>query len=921
MRIILSAFFGFFTLLCSAQEFEINGHVKGPKNLALPAATVYIETVADTTLVTYTITDTDGSFQLKGTSKAKRINLFISYKGFGTYKKQLLLNRLEINLGTIEMKPQANTLSEVTITATRAPVVIKSDTLQFNADSFNTKENAVLEDLLEKLPGVKIDSEGNITVNGKPVNKILVNGEEFFGGDPKIATKNLPKEIIDKIQVVNTKSEKQEFTGEAGDPDNKTINIKIKEDMNKGFFSRLTAAGGTDERYVLSGIGNYFDGDFRISLLGGMNNINESGFSSSELWELIGSSAFNFQRIGAGRFIASAGIFSGGNGVTESKAAGLNITNKWGETTELGGTYLYGHKNTDKKSEVHRENILSDKRYFTNSRFSSNEVNDYHKVDLDFEINPDTLTRISISPHLRVNTGLSTSNSFLESLDNSGNRINNSQTSAYADFENKNFSNRLNIIRKFGGNGAYLSLNFNNNHTLSANDQYFYSEKTIFDPNSSTTTTEEQKQSIAYEQKKNNYDLGLTSRSVLAKNFFLDLSYDLNLESGNSTRNVFDFDQAAQDYTHFNQNLSNDFEYKSVEHIPNVGLNYEGEKMRASFDAGLSNLSLESVNKIADVSFKNTYNSLYLRSYFRYKIKRSANIYARYSRFTDVPSLKQLQPVIDQTNPLNIVTGNPNLEPIFRQRIRVGYRNYDFASRSGIYTFASVNFTDNNVVPVTTVDNNLVRHTTYTNVDGTYRINLGGSFDKQVKKETRIFKYGFSLWGGQNHNVAFSNAEKFESDSYYFYPGIELGYEIEDIFSLSTDYGLNYTMSRYDIFDNREESYTSYSVGLNLETYWPENIIFETEIDYAYDGNVRKSYDPSSVLWNASLGYQFWGDKAVVSLKAYDLLEQNNRISHAVGDDYIQDSKRLVIDRYFLLSFTYKFTKFGGKDPSEGGRW
>lgn len=904
----------FFTLFATAQNFEITGTVKDSSQVGLEAATVYIETVSDTTLVTYTITNRDGFFRLKGSSSAKRVNLYVSYTGFRTYQKELTLDKPLIDLGQITLEPATNSLGEVTVTAS-APVMLKSDTLQFNASSFNTRADANLEELLKKLPGVEIDKDGNITINGKPVNKILVNGEEFFGGDPKIATKNLPKEIIDKIQVVSSKTKSEEFTGKAGDPNNKTINIELKEDMDKGYFSRLTAATGTDDRYVLNGIANYFNGDFRISVLGGTNNINEPGFSSSELWQLMGRNAFDFNRVGNTSYYSSGGIFDGGKGLTKSTAAGINITNKWNDKTELGGSYFYGRKDTETRSETHRETILPDRHYFTNNVSSSNFISNAHKGDIEFEWEPDTLTRISISPHLKINTGNAQSGSTSESLDEAGNLINTSKTSTNSDNYSGNFSNRLNFIRKFGGNGAYLEFHFTNNHDKTDSQQYFSSERAIFE--GGVADVELQNQYIDNQSNENEYRGGITDRSVLTKNFFLDISYDLEIENGNSSRNVFNFNDTTQEYSEFDADLSNEYEYNGVKHIPNVGVSYEGEKWRASFDAGLLHTKLKSENLIDDIVFENSYNNLYLSSYVRYEIKKSSSVYLNYNTRSNVPSLQQLQPVTNRTNPLNIITGNPNLRPEFIQNLYFGLRNYDFATRSGYYVHGSLNFTDDQVVSVSSTDEDLLRTTTYANVDGNYSMSLGGSFNKRYKKDKRIFSYGAGIWGSLNNSVGFSNEQRYESQSFGLTPRLNVGYEIEDLFSLSAHYRLSYNMDKYDIFQSREENYSNHYVNLDLTTFWPKNIVFESELSYGYDGNVSGSFDPTSLLWNASLGYKFLDDDATIEIKAYDLLDQNVSTYRSTGEDYIQDTQNLVLKRYFMLSFTYKLTKFGGKDPNK----
>ncbi|WP_231896365.1 carboxypeptidase-like regulatory domain-containing protein [Gramella sp. MAR_2010_147] len=232
-----------------SQEFQITGKVVDDSSNPLESATIYTEKPGDSSLVSYTISEKNGEFLLKGNTEAANLNLIVSYNGYSPYQ-QLIKIQENIVVEDILLQPMDNTLDEVTLTASRAPVTIKKDTLEFNAASFDTRQDANLEDLMKKLPGVEVDSNGNISVNGKPVSRILVNGKEFFGNDPQIATKNLPKEIIDKIQVTDTKTKSEEFTGKAGNPDDKTINIELKEDKNKGYFSRLTA--GEEQMIVTS---------------------------------------------------------------------------------------------------------------------------------------------------------------------------------------------------------------------------------------------------------------------------------------------------------------------------------------------------------------------------------------------------------------------------------------------------------------------------------------------------------------------------------------------------------------------------------------------------------------------------------------------------------------------------------------------
>ncbi|SFN69940.1 outer membrane beta-barrel protein [Salegentibacter flavus] len=915
MRIFLFLAFFCFAGTLAAQNFEISGKVVAPDGSPLESATIYTEKPSDSSLVTYTISERDGSFLLKGNTSAENLNFLISFAGFRPYKQNIKLKE-NTNLGTIEMEIQ-DALDEILVTGTRAPISVKRDTLEFNAASFATRPDANLEELLKNIPGVEVDTEGNITVNGKPVQRILVNGKEFFGDDPKIATKNLPKEIIDKIQVTDTKTKSEEFTGKAGDSENQTINIKLQEDKNKGYFARATAGGGTDDRYELSGIGNYFKDDMRISALASSNNINSSGFSFDEVFDMMGRNArmMSFNR--GGGFSINGNSFGSSGGITKSETAGFNFVNEWNDKLELSTDYFFGRNDTETMTITERENILPDSRYYSNSENTGNLVNDSHRANARFEIEFDTLTRLSIRPRLNANRGFSARTNTSESLNEDRELINNTQTSNNEEIESNYFSNNIDFIRRFGSRGAYLQVDLSQSHNDQKNENVYYSETNIF-RGDQAGETQIQDQYIDEEQKENSFSAGISQRSVLTDNLFLDLSYDFSTAKSTNVRNVFDAENNA--YTNINEQLSNDFEVNSQKNIPNLGLNYEGESLRWSTEAGLLNTRLKTNNFRDDVSFDNTFNNLYLRANVRYEISKSQNIYFNYRTDANVPSIRQLQPVADRTNPLNILVGNPSLDPAFSQDFRLYYRNFDFATRSGFFGHFSASFTDNNVVAYTTTDDDLVRTTTYTNVDGAMNANAGMNYSKTFKKEARTLGYRFGLNGSYSKNVGFTNAVKFNSKNYGIRPSVRLTYTIEDLVDINPSYNLSYNESKYDINPARNENFMNHTVSLDATTYWPENIVLGNDISYNYFGNVAPGFDNSALLWNISLGYQFLDDDATIKVKVYDMLNQNVDTRRMIGDDFIQDTSNLILRRYAMLSFTYKISKFGGKDPNRNRR-
>lgn len=915
----MKQFFLFCLVLIStgswAQQFSISGKVvDADTQLPLESATLFVEKVQDSSLVSYTISNQDGNFIIEGSGKMDTLRLVSTFNGYATLSRLVSLDQRKLDLGRLEMEVANNILGEVTVVSERAPVTVKKDTLEFNAASFNTRQDANLEEVMKKLPGVEVDAQGNITVNGKPVSRILVNGKEFFGNDPKIATKNLPKEIIDKIQVVDTKTKSEEFTGKAGNPDDKTINVTIKEDKNKGYFARATAGGGTEGRYELSGIGNYFKDDLRLSVLASSNNINSSGFSMDEVFDMMGGRGRSIMVRSNGTFAVNGMNFGSDQGITKSETAGLNFTNEWDKKYELTADYFFVKSDTETASIVERETFLPDRSIYTDIVSDANIVNQNHRANFSFEVELDTMTRIQIRPSINLSDGFAHRTSASERMDINQELISN--TEDREDIFSKEFNNRLSFTRKFGKRGAYLEVTFENSNQLRESENFFYSELFKSEDGVLQEATI-QDQYIDEENTTDEYEAGITQRSVLAEKLFLDLSYDFSTQNMSSTRSVFEFDENTNEYDLFNNRLSNDFEVKSLKHIPNAGLSYEGKKLRASFDIGLLNTTLENQNFLADVDFKNEYNDLFLRSNVRYELARGKSLYAYYQNDTQIPSIRELQPVPNLTNPLNIIIGNPKLDPTYSHRLSMGYQNFDFATRSGMSIYASTTFYEDQVVPYS-ITEDLITTTTYRNLDGGVSSYAGVSLNKRIKKEEQEFSYRFGLYGNYNRQIGFSNGIRYNADRFGISPSIRLGYNYDDKVEINPRYEVNYNLSKYDISNRREEEYVNHTIALEATSYWPKNVVYGNDISFVSYGSVAPGFDPTSVLWNMSLGYKFLNDDATLKVKVYDLLNENVSTRRIIGEDYVQDTQELILEQYFMLSFTYKLSKFGGKDPNKG---
>lgn len=898
-----------FFLPATAQKYKLSGTVKDASQTTLPSATVFMQSVKDSTVVNYTITGDDGRFSLEGKTDENEVDFFITYIGYRQFYKRIVLKETpDNNFGDIILEEANNDLDEIVIQGSAPPITLKKDTLEFNVSSFKTKEDANLEDLLKKLPGVTVDRDGSIKVNGKDVSNIKVNGKDFFGSDPKIATKNLPKDLLEKVQIVDTKSKSDEFTGRESDSEDKTINVVIKEENNKGLFSRLTAGAGSDDRFSVNGIGNYFKNDLRLSALGSANNINSVGFSFDDVFDAMGRNAYRIMNMG------------NSGGITKSHSAGMDFVNSWNKKAELSADYFYNRTSTEMASDVQRENLLPDKHYFNNSSSSSKSVNNNHRGNAYFSYQPDTLTRISISPNMTANNGFSQDISETDSRDVNGRKLNSSSTEQYSKMNSVDFSNRIRMTRKYGSNGGYFRVGFSNRNNNQQTDRSNFTLRDIFDEDENVVDHTLQDQLIRSDQTQDSYTVDASVRVPLTKTWKLDMDYTFTNGRNNNERLTYEADDNTDVYDVLNEELSSRFKSDNLQHKPSVGVVFTNDKINAGLSGGLESVRLKNEEQFTETTIDNTYHNLFARLYMRYRISQKNSLFFNYNNSRSIPSLNQLQPVTNTTNPLNIITGNPNLKPTLTNRFILSFFNYDYQQHQGYSVFLRGSYDTDQVVARTLTDDDLVRTTTYTNVDGGYDFNVGIRADKEFKlKDKSTLKPQIGLSSSARKDIGFSNGVRFHSDNLSLNPRVNLEFDVPDIININPSYDISFNHAKYSLGNRQNQNYADHTAQLDLTSYWPEKIIFGNTITYSHLGETAPGFDKDFVLWNMSLGYKLIGDDGILKLTVYDLLDQNIATSRRTGEDYIQDTQELVLKRYAMLSFTYKFSKFGGKKSRSGG--
>lgn len=913
MKKLLFIFTLFLTSSIFAQSypFKITGTINSEKDkTAIEAATVHIEKARDSSIVTYTISNDKGKFSLEGKSFSKDVKLFISYVGMDSYSKSIELDKTSnLNLGTIFLKEESNLLSEVVIQS-RAPITVKKDTLEFNVKSFKTKKDANVEDLLKKLPGVEVDEDGKITVNGKEVNKILVNGKPFFGNDPSITTKNLTKDIIEKVQITDTKSKSEAFTGEKGDANNKTINLTIKKENNKGWFGRVSGGAGTDKRFEGAAMVNRFDNNQRFSVLASTNNINSPGFSFGEIQKMFGGSNIWFG--GDGGFSVNGRRFGGGSGIIKSKTAGATYADEFGKGLDVNANYFYSGSTSNNESKSNREYTLPDRKYFSNSTTTSDDENHNHSFDTDFDIEIDSTFLINIKPTFVFNKREGSSLRQEESLDKDNTLTNNYVSSAYSKSEANNFQNRLDITKKLGAKGSFIKASITNRIDKADTEEI---NKSTIETFGSNPDIENRDQKSTIENNLIGLTTNLTYRfPLIAKKFFLDTKYSYQRDERENKENTFDFNSTTQQYSDFNTGLSSDFTYNDITKTPSLELVYRTKKWRLNFGTGFVNRTLENNDKLRpELSLKKEFNNLDLDASFRYRFDSKASIYFDYRLNNNAPNINQIQPFSDVTNPSNIITGNPNLKPSQNHRAYINFNKFNWQARTGFWFYLSGTLYQNQVITNTFIDDDLVRNTTYENTDGGYDFWGGGSYSKKIKLDSIVslqLRAGTNIRASKNFNILNDIKEGAKTTS--ISPVFRATLDWNKIASIEGNYNISFSNTKYDINTVQNQNFTRHSVNIRTKTTVPKKLEWRNDIRYTYNPNVI-GFNKSAWFWNATLAYSILKDQGTISLKAYDLLNQNTNAQRRATSNYIEDSESTVLQQYFMLGFSWKFNSLGKK--------
>ena len=913
-------------------EYHIAGRVLDENGEPMVAVSVRLLSAADSSLVagTGTMTDDNGKFLLNNLKRGNYL-VHLTFLGYKPQYKAVRLLRVQpsAELGTVTLEPDVVMLQEAVVVGVVPPVVVKEDTLEYNADSFKAQPNAVVEDVLKKLPGVDVDDNGGIKVQGKEVKKILVDGKEFFSDDPKVASKNLPANMIDKIQVVDRKSDEARFSGVDDGEEETVINLTVKKGMKQGWFGAAQGGGGSlmeefDPMYEVNGIANRFVNSSQFTILGGYNNTNNQGASD----------------LASSMFQGSNRIRSDGRGMGKTGMVGGNFnTGNESETFRVGGSVNYMTSDRYYQSRSEQQNFLTaDSSSFVNS-FSENK-NISHNLRMNFRLRweIDTLTTLEFAPNFGFNKSLpedgsvsQTMGGYRDAAPTARDTANERSSLSEAIAHGYNLSGRLSFSRAFRSDPRRrfsFSFNYSGNRNEENGESYdlvlFYFQQNVRDSirNQVDDNTQNGK----------SYDVRATYVEPLSTHYYLDFVYQYRYNNNDADVYVYDTggitvpDWEAVESPEADPNLSDVSRSRYQTHRGEVSLRGVYAKMNFSVGGNVEHQKRETRylfgrNADNDITTRTFNFSPSLR--LRYRISKNKNLRADYRGNSTQPSARQLQQAPDMSNLLNIYQGNPDLKSSFRHRITLRYNAYNPDTYRTFTVNANANVTQNSISEKTTYTDEGGRIRTPINVNGDWSAGAWIYYDMPFKRNK---KFRFN----SNTNVNYQNAVGFVSlslDSQETDKNVSrdvsvgervsLRYSEEHLnFSVEGNYSFEYINNTIQTSNNLFTS--RFGARAALDCFFDCGLSFGTDCRYTGTAGMADGYNQHKVIWNASVAYSLLKDKSLtLKFKVYDILQQSSNISRSVSGTYVRDEETNALGSYCILSVAYQFKKFGKGSDAE----
>ena len=912
-----------FSPMAFAQQSGVNvtgSVVEQGSDTPIEQATVRLLNVKDSAMVRGVVSARNGSFTLKNVKKGSYL-LHITFIGYDPLYQPLQITgkKNPVNVGKLELSDGAIELGEAVVIGKAPEVTVRNDTVEYNADSYKVTEGSVLEDLLKKMPGVEVDSEGKITVNGKEVKKVMVDGKEFFSDDPKVASKNLPAKMIDKLQVLDKKSDMAQMTGFDDGEEETVINLTVKPGMKQGWFGNAYGGYGSKDRYEGNAMVNRFVNNDQITFMGGANNTNNMGFSD------LASTMFSGMGGGGGR----RGGFGAGSGITSSGNAGLNFSKEFKpDKLTLGGNTRYSHSDNDARSKSDRQNILpGDSSSYDNSEAMSRTKSDNFGVDFRLEWKPDTMTQLIFRPSFSFSHSMNDNFSDATTLDNERDTVNTNKSSNYSESNGYNLNASIDFSRKLNNKGRVFSATLSGGNSDSYSDGMNRSDIVYFNQ------TDALKNSIIdqrsrYDNKGFNYRAYVSWVEPIGHNNFIQATYSISQRKQEALKNVYNQD-ADGIYNVLDSAYSQSYRNNFISQRASLSFKSQRAKFNYTIGLNLDPSYSSSENFVGDTTLSKITRkvvNLSPMAQFNYMFDKRTNLRIMYNGRTSQPSMTQLQPVADISDPTNITIGNPDLNPRYTNNVFIRFQQFTPEKQRAFMIMANGIYIINDIVSYTSYNQETgVKTTTYKNVNGNYSGNVRMMLNTPLKnKKFSINSMTMASFANSNGYI---NEEKNTNRNLILSErgGIDFRSSYLD---LGVNGNIRYNATSNSLQKENNQNTFNYGAGGYTTIYLPLNFKIESDVNWSTNSGYGDGFKQNEVLWNASASKSFLkNNQGTLRFKIYDILQQRSNISRSVTASYIQDSEYNTLGSYFMVHFIYRFSIFKGgasasdvKTPGRSGR-
>jgi len=887
---------------------SVSGNVlDGEDHFPIPYANILLFSLPDSAYVRGVVTDDDGNFKISSDVTPGDYFLRISFVGYEIIDKQITSKNPDekINLGKIILNIDAIALEEVVIAAEVIPIIIQEDTTIFNAAAFRVADGAALEELVKKLPGAVISEDGKITINGKEIKKIMVDGKEFFTDDPKIALKNLPANMVEKVKTYDRKSDAARLTGIDDDNEETVLDLSVKKGMKQGWFGNVLAGGGNKERYEVGGMINRFQDNSNISVIASMNNTNNTGFSE------FGDSGFGVRG-------------NAGSGITSSKIIGATFAQDHNKV-QFGGNVQYGYSDNDARMKRATETFLQNGSSYKADSSDSRRKRDDVTTNFRVEWKPDSMTTVTFRPNFSYSHTQSVSSGRSQTSNNLRNPVNYKLSESSTESDNFLANGNLQYFRKLKKKGRNFSLSARVDYSHNESDNFSDSDTRFYfydDDDEYMESLDSLFRLKRYTDKSSNsftYRLQGAYTEPLFKDHYLQFKYAFQQRNSDASSFVY-----VDEETEYTDSLSNKVKNRYDTH--QIETNLQGQYKDWNYNVGFSLLPQISqsettvgpnLGKNLEQKVMNFAPSLRLR----YRFSKQEMIMLRYRGQSNAPNIEYLQEIIDISDPLNLQYGNPDLKPSFRNMVFLRYSKFVSETQRSI----SVNGNYSNTLDAVTrkMDYNTEtggKETRMVNVDGNW--NAGASILFSTPLPNRKFTLSSSTGGNYSDDVSFANevtkanskggdAVKSVTHSLSLREKVTGSFRT-DLFDVSLNASVGYMLAQNSIRTGSNRETLDYEFGGNTNVNLPWNLYFSTDAGYRIYTGYSDGFNNNFIIWNAQLSKNFLKDNAAtIRFKIYDILQQQNNLTRSITETAMSDTEYNTLGSYFMVHFVYRINTLG----------